>query len=92
MALAAAHPLHWLYTGKQMPDRIVCSCVTCPKCGTWVVVEREMTREAHKEKVNAVCPAPECGKQFAFAGGEAKVFELPLNLFERRHFFRSDLS
>jgi hypothetical protein len=88
MALAVAHPLHW----NQMPDRIVCSCVTCPRCGTWVVVEREMTREANKEKLNAVCPAPECGKQFAFAGGETKVFELPLNLFERRHFFRSDLS
>ena len=56
-----------------MPDRIVCSCVTCPKCGTWVVVEREMTREANKEKVNAVCPAPECGKQFAFAGGDTKL-------------------
>ncbi|HXP17483.1 MAG TPA: hypothetical protein VN868_10300 [Terriglobales bacterium] len=55
-------------------------------------MEREMTREANKEKLNAVCPAPECGKQFAFAGGETKVFELPLNLFERRHFFRSDLS
>jgi hypothetical protein len=51
-----------------------------------------MAREANKEKLNATCPAPECGKQFAFASGETKVFELSLSLFERRHFFRSDLS
>ena len=75
-----------------MSDRIVCSCITCPKCGTWVVVEREMARETKKEKLDAICPSPECGKQFAFASGETKVFELSLSLFERRHFFRSDLS
>src|SRR5437016_9331784 len=23
-----------------MADRIACSCVTCPKCGTWVVVRQ----------------------------------------------------
>ncbi len=74
-----------------MTDHIVSSCVTCPKCGTWVVVEREVTRETNKEKVGTTCPAPECGKQFSFAVGETKVFELPMNLFERRHFFRSEL-
>jgi hypothetical protein len=57
-----------------------------------VVVEREMTRETNKEKVNTTCPGPECGKQFAFAVGETKVFELPMTLFERRHFYRSELS
>jgi hypothetical protein len=51
-----------------------------------------MARQSNKEKLNATCPAPECGKQFAFASGETKVFELSLSLFERRHFFRSDLS
>lgn len=80
------------FTLNQMTDRIVCSCVTCPKCGTWVVVEREVTRETNKEKINTTCPAPECGRQFAFAVGETKVFELPMSLFERRHFFRSELS
>ena len=80
------------FTLGQMSDRIVCSCITCPKCGTWVVVEREMTRETNKEKLNATCPGPECGKQFSFAPGETKVFELPMNLFERRHFYRSELS
>jgi RNase P subunit RPR2 len=74
-----------------MTDRIVCSCITCPKCGTWVVVEREMTRETNKEKLNTTCPGPECGKQFSFAAGETKVFELPMSLFERRHFYRSEL-
>jgi hypothetical protein len=57
-----------------------------------VVVEREMTRETNKEKLNTICPGPECGKQFAFAVGETKVFELPMTLFERRHFYRSELS
>ncbi len=64
------------FTLGQMSDRIVCSCITCPKCGTWVVVEREMTRETNKEKLSATCPGPECGKQFSFAPGETKVFEL----------------
>ena len=81
-----------IYTTSPMSDRIVCSCITCPRCGTWVVVEREMTRETNKEKLNTTCPGPECGKQFSFAVGETKVFELPLNLFERRHFYRSELS
>jgi hypothetical protein len=75
-----------------MPDRIVCSCVTCPRCGTWVVVERELAREANKTKLNTMCPAPDCSKPFDFSTSETKVFELPLNLFERRHFFRSELS
>ena len=57
-----------------------------------MVVEREITRETNKEKVSAACPAPECGKHFEFAAGETKVFELPMSLFERRHFFRSELS
>ena len=56
------------------------------------MVEREMTRETNKEKVSATCPGPECGKQFSFAPGETKVFELPMSLFERRHFYRSELS
>ena len=56
------------------------------------MVEREMTRETNKEKLNATCPGPECGKQFSFAPGETKVFELPMSLFERRHFYRSELS
>jgi hypothetical protein len=57
-----------------------------------VVVEREMTRETNKEKLNTTCPGPECGKQFSFAVGETKVFELPMSLFERRHFYRSELT
>jgi hypothetical protein len=57
-----------------------------------VVVEREMTRETNKDKVNTTCPGPECGKQFAFAAGDTKVFELPMSLFERRHFYRSELA
>ena len=45
-----------------------------------------------EEKFRASCPAPECGKEFAFELGETRVFDLPLLLFERRHFYRSELS
>jgi hypothetical protein len=44
-----------------------------------------------QEKFRAVCPAPECGKEFEFEASETRVFELPLPLFERRHFYRSEL-
>ena len=37
------------------------------------------------------CPAAECGKQFEFEASEARVFEVPLALFERRYFYRSEL-
>ena len=45
-----------------------------------------------KEKFRASCPVPECGKEFEFEIGETRVFDLPLPLFERRHFYRSELS
>lgn len=75
----------------EMADRIACSCVTCPKCGTWVVLTQPTALESSKEKFRAGCPVLECGKEFEFEAGETHVFELPLPLFERRHFFRSEL-
>jgi hypothetical protein len=45
-----------------------------------------------QEKFRATCTAPECGTEFSFELGETRVFDLPLLLFERRHFFRSELS
>lgn len=75
-----------------MADRIACSCVTCPKCGTWVVVKQRSVPGATKEKFRAKCPVPECGKEFEFEAGETRLFEVPLPLFERRHFYRSELS
>ena len=76
-----------------MADRIVCSCVTCPKCGAWVVVEREIARAGYsnKDKVKTRCPLPECAQEFAFEPNETRVFELPLPLFERRHFYLSEV-
>ena len=74
-----------------MADRIACSCVTCPKCGTWVVVKEPNEPGSGKDKFRANCPAPECGKEFEFEGHETRVFEVPVPLFERRHFFRSEL-
>ena len=74
-----------------MADRIACSCVTCPKCGTWVVVRQRTEIGETKKKVRESCPVPECGREFEFESGETRVFEVPLPLFERRHFYRSEL-
>ena len=74
-----------------MADRIACSCVTCPKCGTWVVVRQPSEAGLANEKHRATCPVPECGKEFEFEVGETRVFEVPLPLFERRHFYGSEL-
>jgi hypothetical protein len=76
----------------EMADRIACSCVTCPKCGAWVVVNEQHRTGETQEKFRATCPVPECGKEFAFELGETRVFDLPLFLFERRHFYGSELS
>ena len=75
-----------------MADRIACSCVTCPKCGAWVVVTQPTRVRTGEEKFGTRCPGSECGKEFVFDLGETHVFELPLVLFERRHFYRSELS
>lgn len=74
-----------------MADRILCSCVTCPKCGTWVVVKQQADFATSKEKFRVSCPEPECGREFEFESVETRVFELPLPLFERRHFYYSEL-
>lgn len=37
------------------------------------------------------CTVPECGKEFSFVARDTQVFELPVTLFERRHFYRSEL-
>src|SRR5204862_3930925 len=63
-----------------MADCIACSCVTCPKCGTWVVVTQPNELGSSREKFRANCPAPECGKEFEFEAGETRVFEIPLSL------------
>jgi hypothetical protein len=81
-----------LQYNPDMADRIACSCVTCPKCGTWVVVKQPALVNRGEEKSRAICPAPECGKEFAFELSEMRVFELPLLFLERRHFYRSELS
>jgi hypothetical protein len=75
----------------KMADRIACSCVTCPKCGTWIVVKQPTELGSRREKFQAVCPAPECGEDFEFEASETRVFEVPLPLFERRHFYGSEL-
>ena len=51
----------------------------------------ELRLDQSKEEFRANCPAPECGREFEFEATETHVFELPVPLFERRHFLRSEL-
>jgi hypothetical protein len=37
------------------------------------------------------CTGPECAREFSFVVGDTQIFELPVTLFERRHFYRSEL-
>jgi hypothetical protein len=76
-----------------MADRIACSCVTCPKCGAWIVVRAAQITAVHGEDAlfQASCAIPECGNEFSFKREDARAFELPLALFERRYFYRSEL-
>jgi hypothetical protein len=69
-----------------MADRIVCSCVTCPKWGTWVVVTPQSEAGPGKGKFRASWPAGDCGKEFEFEASETRLFDVPLPLFERRRF------
>jgi hypothetical protein len=55
------------------------------------VVKQPSERGLGGERFRANCPAPECGKEFEFEASETRVFEVPMPLFERRHFFRSEL-
>jgi hypothetical protein len=55
------------------------------------VVEREISAGTKTSKYRAVCPVPDCGKNFEFEDVETRVFELPPAIFERRHFFRSEI-
>lgn len=75
----------------RMTERIACSCVTCPTCGIWVVLPFRVEVDPKEPKVTVVCAAPECAREFVFGWDEARTFELPHELFERRHFYRSEL-
>jgi hypothetical protein len=55
------------------------------------VVKQPALVNRGEEKLRASCPVPECGREFAFELGETRVFELPMLLFERRHFYGSEL-
>jgi len=61
-----------------MPDRILCSCVTCPQCGTWVVLGSHAQIESSRAKVKTSCPALDCHKHFEFAWDEIRTSKVPL--------------
>jgi hypothetical protein len=77
-----------------MADRIACSCVTCPQCGAWIVVQGGKIAGVSGKglPVRITCTVPECAREFSFDGEDTQVFEVPLPLFERRYFYRSELS
>ena len=74
-----------------MADCILCSCVTCPKCGSWVVLRSRNETGSSASKFKTFCPAPGCNREFEFTPEETQTFEVSLALFERRHFYRSEL-
>jgi hypothetical protein len=55
-------------------------------------VRQQTDARENKKKLRATCPAPDCGKEFEFETDETRFFEVPLPLFERRHFYRSELT
>lgn len=77
----------------RMEQCIPCSCVTCPGCGAWVVVRGTGAPGIDERSVtlNTTCTVPQCGREFSFEAGDTLIFELPVTLFERRHFYRSEL-
>ena len=88
LANSESRPAHIIFC---MAHRIVCSCVTSPKCGTWIVIRPQPEPGTDKPKMSTRCPVAECGKEFEFDWSETRVHEVPLELFERRHFYRSEL-
>jgi hypothetical protein len=41
--------------------------------------------------LDATCTVPQCGRKFIFEASDTQIFELPVSLFERRHFYGSEL-
>ena len=41
--------------------------------------------------LSATCTVPQCGREFSFLAGDNQIFDLPVTLFEPRHFYRSEL-
>lgn len=74
-----------------MADGIVCSCVTCPNGGTWVVLASRPEVGLKASKLRNFCPAQGCAVEFEFRPDEAHTFQLPHVLFEKRYFYRSEL-
>jgi hypothetical protein len=42
--------------------------------------------------VRVTCAMPDCAKEFSFDAVDTRIFDLPFYLFERRYFYRSELS
>jgi hypothetical protein len=55
-----------------------------------VVLSAHNERGYKQSKIRMSCPVADCGRDFEFDFDEIRTFELPLRLFERRHFYRSD--
>lgn len=66
---------------------------SCPGCGDWITVRGGSAPGIDNETMTlkTTCTVPEYGKEFSFAAGDTQVFEIPVTLFGRRHFYRSEL-
>lgn len=75
-----------------MEQCIASSCVTCPGCGAWIVVRESSARGINDETMplKTTCTVPDRAREFSFVARDTQIFELPVTLFERRHFYRSE--
>lgn len=55
------------------------------------MIVRSVSEVGRALKTKTVCPVTDCYREFEFSWDETQTFEVPLALFERRHFYRSEL-
>lgn len=85
--------------GERLKRRIIfvwpialCAYASPPQVrNTWVAIRPRPEPGTDKPKMSTRCPVRECGKECEFDWSETRVHEVPLELFERRHFYRSEL-
>jgi len=65
------------------------TCITCPKCGVWIVAIKGIAMPETSDGTRLVCP--ECNESFAFENDRARVYPLRQSIFERGFFYPSEL-
>lgn len=73
---------------KEEP-RVHCPCITCSKCGVWIVaIDRVVADQSHE---TGKMRCPECGERFDFEADRARVYPLRQSVYERGYFYPSEM-